>query len=130
MTTNNIEDIYELSPAQQGILFHSLYMPAAGMYLEQLCWIFQGSLDVSAFERAWQHIIDRHPALRTSFYWDNLAGLEKPLQVVHRHVSLHLVQHDWRHMSPPEQERQLDAYLRADRQHTFDLSIPPLMRLT
>jgi len=27
MKTENIEDIYELSPVQQGILFHSLYAP-------------------------------------------------------------------------------------------------------
>ena len=32
---NNIEDIYPLAPMQQGILFHTLYAPASGVYCEQ-----------------------------------------------------------------------------------------------
>ena len=33
MNTDNIEDIYGLSPMQQGMLFHSLYAPRSGRLL-------------------------------------------------------------------------------------------------
>jgi len=50
MKTENIEDIYELSPVQQGILFHSLYAPQLGLYFIQFSYTVRGHLN--AFERA------------------------------------------------------------------------------
>ena len=32
----SIEDLYELSPMQQGMLFHTLYAPESEVYFEQL----------------------------------------------------------------------------------------------
>lgn len=53
----NVEDIYPLSPVQQGMLFHALYDPKAGMYLEQKTCTLHGQLDVPAFERAWRRVM-------------------------------------------------------------------------
>src|SRR4028118_1198332 len=97
MKAENIQDIYELSPTQQGILFHSLYSPESGVYFVQLCFTLHELLNVVAFDRAWQQVVARHTALRTSFYWENL---DKPLQVVHRKVKVSLEQHDWRGIAP------------------------------
>jgi amino acid adenylation domain-containing protein len=127
MKAENIQDIYELSPTQQGILFHSLYSPESGVYFVQLCFTLHGLLNVVAFERAWQQVVARHTALRTSFYWENL---DKPLQVVHQNVSVSLKQYDWRGMAAGEQQEQLEAFLESDRKQGFDLSQAPLMRLT
>ncbi|MHC5777987.1 condensation domain-containing protein [Nostoc sp.] len=85
MKTENIEDIYELTSIQKGILFESLYKPEFGIYLFQMIVTLRGSLNVVAFDRAWQQIVARHTALRTSFYWEDI---EKPLQVVHRQVKV------------------------------------------
>ncbi len=125
--TQNIEDIYPLSPAQQGILFHSLYAPKAGMYFVQMSYVLHCNLNVSAFEQAWQQIIDRHAVLRTSFHWENV---ERSLQVVYRQVQLPLEQYDWRLIPPSEQQQQIEAFLQADREQDFDFSQAPLMRLT
>ena len=65
----NIEDIYDLSPMQQGMLFHTLFSPDSGVYFEQLNCTIKGNLDVPLFKKAWQHGIDHHHVLRTSFYW-------------------------------------------------------------
>ena len=126
MTTEDIEDIYELSPLQEGMLFHTLYAPESALYFEQLCVPLYGPLDVSALERAWQYVVDRHTALRTSFEWEEV---DKPLQVVHRQVKLSIGQHNWSALSAAEQAEQLEAYLKADRERGFELSEPPLMRL-
>jgi amino acid adenylation domain-containing protein len=127
MKAENIQDIYELSPTQQGILFHSLYSPESGVYFVQLCFTLHGLLNVVAFDRAWQQVVARHTALRTSFYWENL---DKPLQVVHQQVNLPFEQYDWRGMAAGEQQKQLEAFLERDRKQSFDLSQAPLMRLT
>ncbi|NLG50016.1 MAG: amino acid adenylation domain-containing protein, partial [Chloroflexi bacterium] len=131
MTSNagrrNIEAIYPLSPMQEGMLFHSLYAPDSGVYVEQLGCTLLGDLDVPAFERAWQRVVDRHSILRTSFLWKRL---DRTLQVVQRQVRLSVAQEDWRGVSPAEQEARLEDFLQADRRRGFDLARPPLIRLT
>ncbi len=127
MKTENIEDIYTLSSTQQGMLFHILIEPELGMYLEQTLCTLEGKLNVSAFEKAWQQIIERHPSLRTGFVYKNL---EKPVQVVYRRVKLAIEQYDWRKLPITEQDKQLNAFVEADRKRGFEISEPPLMRLT
>ncbi|PZD72647.1 Linear gramicidin synthase subunit D [Acaryochloris thomasi RCC1774] len=80
-----IADLYPLSPAQQGILFHTLYAPNSGLYITQFSYKLKGNLNVNALQQAWQAVIDQHPALRTAFVWE---GLDQPLQYVEPQVSL------------------------------------------
>ncbi len=126
MEAKNIQDIYTLSPTQQGILFHILSAPKSGIYLEQTLCTLHGNLNISTFEQAWQQVVDRHPSLRTAFVWE---GLDNPVQVVYRQVKLPVEQYDWRGRSKGEREEQLKAYLQADLKRGFELSQPPLMRL-
>ncbi|GAB4152072.1 MAG: hypothetical protein Fur0021_16520 [Candidatus Promineifilaceae bacterium] len=125
---NNIEDIYPLSPTQEGMLFHTLRAPESGVYVEQLVLTLHTSrpLDEAAFLDAWQQTLARHAALRTAFVWEKR---EKPLQVVLRQVQLPFIRQDCRHLSPTEQETHLQLFLQADRQRGFDLSKAPLVRL-
>ncbi|MFO0723577.1 MAG: non-ribosomal peptide synthase/polyketide synthase [Myxococcota bacterium] len=121
----DIEDIYELTPMQQGMLFHSLLDPSAGMYVEQMsCDVF-GALPISLWKDAWQRIVERHAILRSEFMWE---GLEKPLQVVLREATLPWHLEDLRGKSGPEQEAHIDAFLAGDRARGFDLTQPPLVR--
>ncbi|HEV2864154.1 MAG TPA: amino acid adenylation domain-containing protein, partial [Pyrinomonadaceae bacterium] len=122
-----VESVYPLSPMQEGMLFHTLYAPESGVYLVQTVYPMRGRLDASAFGRAWQAVVNRHAALRTSFVWEDL---KKPVQVVERKVKVNLSQLDWRDSSPDERERRLQEFLSEDRARGFDLSAPPLMRLT
>jgi amino acid adenylation domain-containing protein/non-ribosomal peptide synthase protein (TIGR01720 family) len=127
MKVESIEDIYELSPLQEGMLFHTLLTPGSGMYFEQVGFGFTGPLNVQAFEHAWQTVLDRHTILRTSFHWDNPG---KPLQVVHRSVSLRVEYLDWSDLPGDTCSDRLDAFLAADRARGFELSEAPLLRLT
>jgi len=126
MNEQYIEDSYPLSPAQQGMLFHSLYAPQSGIFIPQMIWTLHEDLNVSAFKKAWEQVVKRHPILRTSFHWE---GLEEPLQKVHQQVNLPLIQEDWRGLSAQEQESRLETYLHNDLQHDFEFTKSPLMRL-
>jgi surfactin family lipopeptide synthetase C len=123
----NIEDIYELTPLQQGMLFHTLLEPKSGVYVEQMSLPMSGQFNARVFMRAWQQVIDRHAILRTSFHWDDI---EKPLQVVHKHVELPFEQKDWRKLPAGAQEKRLEDFLKEDRRRGFELSEAPLMRMT
>lgn len=121
-----IEAIYPLSPQQQGVLFGTLCSPESGIHIEQLTCAFHGDLDLSAFQRAWQRVVDRHSILRTAFVWKDQ---DEPLQVVLERLEVSLDLQDWRPLSSCEQQEQLEAYLRADGCRGFELSRAPLMRL-
>jgi amino acid adenylation domain-containing protein/non-ribosomal peptide synthase protein (TIGR01720 family) len=122
-----IEDIYELSPLQQGLLFESLYRHNFGLNIEQFHLTLTGQIDRSAFRQAWQWMIERHGILRTSFHWEIL---EKPLQVVHQNVELPWQEYDWRDLSSSEQALQLAEFFRQDRHQGFTLEQAPLVRCT
>lgn len=122
----NVEDLYILSPTQEGMLFHSIYAPEADVYLRQTGWRLKGTLDVAALEHALQALVDRHSALRTSFIWDES---DKVLQLVERRVNVTLERHDWQGLSTDEQREKLEKFLAADRRQGFDLTAAPLMRL-
>ena len=57
--SRDIEDIYPLTPLQQGMLFHNLYEPEAGIGYEQVSCRLEGELDVTAFARAWAAVVKR-----------------------------------------------------------------------
>ena len=126
MSKRNIEAVYELSPMQQGMLFESIYRPESGVYVEQMYGTLRGDLDVEAFRRAWQAVLDRHTILRTSFAWKKL---DRVLQVVQRQVELPFTAEDWRVLSPAEQAARLDAQLNEERRRGFNLAQAPLMRV-
>ena len=120
-----IEDIYPLAPMQQGILFHSLYDADASAYVYQMLLDIDG-LDVARFQQAWQRVVDRHEVLRAGFIWGG-NGLDAPLQVIHRQLSLEMPEVDVR--GEPDLPAVLEARALADRSRGFDLQNPPLLRL-
>ena len=127
MKTENIEDIYELTPIQKGILFHSLYDNESQLYVFQVLYAIESSFDIDVFENAWQVVIDRHTTLRTGFYWEEI---EKELQVVYKQVKVSINHYDWRNLERFEQENQLESFITSDRKQGFDLSKPCPMRLS
>ncbi|QOY92809.1 non-ribosomal peptide synthase/polyketide synthase [Massilia sp. UMI-21] len=122
-----VQDVYPLSPLQQGMLFHCQYMPHAPLYVTTLSWRFTGPLDASAFQRAWQHVVDRHDVLRTGFVGDYL---KSPLQVVMRRAAVPFEAHDWSDMPEAASMERLLALQKSDRERGFDVMRAPLMRLS
>ena len=121
-----IESFYPLSPMQAGMLFHTLFDPGSGMYVELFSVQFRGNLDIPAFQLAWQKALERHSILRTSFVWE---GVKEPIQVVHQTVKLPFSFQDWRDIPASELPAALMKFMIAEQRQGFDLSRPPLMRM-
>ena len=121
-----IEDVYPLTPVQEGMLFHTLVDPEAGHYVEQFLCRVRGELDLPALRESWQRLVARHPALRTTIHWTDL---DQPYQVVHRRAEHPVDYQDWRGLTSSEQEERLTDYLASDRRRAFASDQPPLSRL-
>ncbi len=122
----NIQDIYPLSPMQQGMLFHSIYAPETEVYTEQLSCELNGFLETNAFYEAWKKVISRHDTLRTAFVWENL---DEPLQVVHQTVEIPYEILDWSDKAPSDQAAAFSELCKAERKRGLELSEAPLIRL-
>ncbi|MBD9580531.1 non-ribosomal peptide synthase/polyketide synthase [Delftia sp. DLF01] len=120
----DVEDVYPLTPTQEGMFFHAMEAPGTGLYVNQLGVDLSG-VDAERLARAWSAMVQRHAMLRTAFVWQ--AGMQRPLQVVLRQATAKFVQHDWRGLD--------DAVERADRlgreelRRETDWLAPPLVRI-
>ncbi|MBD2816502.1 non-ribosomal peptide synthetase, partial [Xenorhabdus sp. Flor] len=81
----NIQDIYALSPLQDGILFHHLLAHEGDPYLLSVQMAFADRALLDRYLATMQQIIGRHDILRTAFIWQ---GISVPVQVVWRHAPL------------------------------------------
>nr|BAW27732.1 hypothetical non-ribosomal peptide synthetase [Micromonospora sp. SpD080624G1-02] len=112
-------DAYPLTPMQEGMLFHTLLSPGEADYLQQHVYRLTRPVDVAALADAWREAVRRHPALRTTVRWDDVA---EPVQLVHE--------------GHPPDVRVLDGpvdlgRLLADERHAgLDLAAAPPVRLT
>ncbi|MBC3386900.1 non-ribosomal peptide synthase/polyketide synthase [Pseudomonas sp. SWRI179] len=120
-----IEDIYPLSPMQQGMLFHTLYEQGTGTYINQLCVDVDG-LDPERFRAAWQATMDAHEILRSGFIWQG--ELQQQLQIIHRRLALPYTLLDWRQRRDVDQA--LKDFIAADLAMGFDLTQAGLLRVT
>ncbi|MBS7256343.1 non-ribosomal peptide synthetase [Flavobacterium branchiicola] len=123
---NGIEDIYELSPLQQGLYYHWLVNRNSPLYLEQFSYSIQtNNLDIELVKQAFNKLIARYPILRTSFT-DSLDDVL--LQIVHKEAEGNF---SFEKISADESdvESVIEKIKEDDRNRGFDMSKPSLMRL-
>ena len=126
---NTIEDVYELSPLQQGMYYHWKADDSTSQYFEQLTYRLKtNTLPIDAVSKAYQQLVARHTILRTSFtekYGEDL------LQVVNKRVSGTFV---FEEFDGEATTQNIEAYVKqvkvADTEKGFDLNNPSQMRLT
>jgi len=74
-----IEDIYPLTPLQEGMLFHTLFEEGQSAYLNQISHKLHKRLDIPLVEKSANELFKRFDILRTAFVYQ---GIERPLQLV------------------------------------------------
>lgn len=119
----NVQDIYPLSPLQEGMLFHRLLNPHSDPYVLSTCFELQSESQIDLVRGAVQNVVNRHDALRTALLWETLP---RPVQLVYRHAALPV--HDVWLDAGRDTRSQLDDLMRPGH-WTFDLQQAPLLRL-
>ncbi|SDI17000.1 non-ribosomal peptide synthase domain TIGR01720/amino acid adenylation domain-containing protein [Pseudomonas flavescens] len=121
-----IDDLYPLTPMQEGLLLHTLLESGTGIYFMQDRYSIDSALDVERFERAWRLVVARHEALRASFVWN--AG-EQMLQIIHRGDGDGVEFLDWSALPEGGHEARLQQLLEEERLAGFELLHSPPLRL-
>ncbi|MCG1048623.1 non-ribosomal peptide synthetase [Mycetohabitans sp. B6] len=119
----NIQDIYALSPLQDGILFHHLLASDGDPYLLIVQLAFDSRALLDRYLHAVQQVIHRHDILRTAFIWQELST---PAQVVWRHAPLSVIELALKPADGPIAEQLVQRF--DPRQHRLDLTRAPLLR--
>lgn len=121
--TKNLQDVYSLSPLQEGMLFHHLLNQQGDTYILSVLFELRSRAQAGELAEVIQKFIDRHEILRSAALWETL---RRPLQVVHRTATLPVEEVTLDPARPlPEQLEQL---MKPGRQR-FNLQLAPLLRL-
>lgn len=124
-STRLIEDVYPVVPIQEAFLAYGSALNRLQTGFEQKVFSIRGSFDVEAFAEAWRELIRRHAILRSAFVTHG-----RGWQVVFRHVGVDVNSCDWREMPAEGQLNEIAEFLAQDRRKGFDISRPPMMRVT
>ena len=150
ISLEGVDDVYPLSPIQQGMLFDSLSNPDEDVYTAYVSVKIEGRIDEERLKSAWLATIARHQALRCEFHWE---GLDEPLQIVRSTVTPEWVvencsNEEWANEQwpneyhkvkyPTEKKQPLNAQssyrllasriIQWERQHKIDIHTAPLYR--
>jgi amino acid adenylation domain-containing protein len=116
------QPFHPLSDNQQGIWFLCQFAPESSIYNVSFAARIRSGLDIPAFRRAFQALVDRHPSLRTTI----AVHSGKPAQQIHEHQPVHFEEMDassWR-------GDELQTRLAEETQRRFDLERGPVMRVS
>lgn len=121
--TRSPNQLVEATEAQQQIWLHA-ELAQAPLYNEPITIHYDGELDVAAFERAFNSVLDRHEAWRTSFEWRD----GKLMQIVADHLTVTLPVNDLRSLPSRKREAAALNAAREDSKRPFALDQLPLFR--
>src|SRR5579859_5531527 len=116
------QPFHPLSDNQQGVWFLCQFAPESSIYNVSFAARIRAELDLPAFRRAFQALVDRHPSLRTTFAVQS----GKPVQQIHEHQPVHFEEID----ASTWLEEELQNRLVEETQRRFDLERGPVMRVS
>lgn len=121
----DVVDAYPLTHLQAGMLFHADLHPETAIYHDVFSYLLQAPLDIEYLQGCLQHVVDRHPVLRTGF----LTGITvESLQVIYHQASIELPVEDLSHLLPADRQAVVEAWINAEKQRPFIYTQPPLLR--
>lgn len=130
---NSLEDVYELSPLQEGMYYHWLSDKGGLHYFEQMAYRIKAKeLEIEKIKTAYDGLVARHAVLRTSF---TNRYADRSLQIVRKHVKSNFMYEKIKNTETLAENTHdaINAYIenfkQTDREQGFDLSSPSQMRL-
>ncbi|NOQ28295.1 MAG: amino acid adenylation domain-containing protein [Bacteroidales bacterium] len=122
-----IEDIYKLTPMQEGMLFHTMHDSESFAYFEQMNYRLQSELSVKLMRKSFNELFSRYDILRTVFIYKEL---QIPLQLVLKDRECEFDYKDIRELSTEEKQEYILNYKKTDRERGFRLDQDVLMRVS
>jgi nonribosomal peptide synthetase CepB len=127
MSQLTVEDVWPLSPLQEGLLFHAAYDQDAprDVYVGQRILNLDGVLRPEVLQASWQALLERHASLRAGF---RTRGSGETVQVIAKGVRIPWTHADLTELSDEQAEAEAERLTAIDARR-FDLGVPPLLRV-
>lgn len=123
---DDVEDAYPMTMLQAGMLLHMASEEEIPAYHNVTTLKVSAAFDSEAMQRAVDHAVARHAALRSSLH---VTGYSTPMQLVHSKARLPVVFEDLRGLEPAEQDAAVAEFIQAQARSPLDLTRAPLIRL-
>lgn len=120
-----ISGVYNLTPMQEGMLFHTYLNPETPAYFEQFSCTVTGRLDVRLLESSFNVLINKYDVLRLNFLHENI---KKPKQVVFKKRAMKVIYENLTHLDVSNQAHFIQNFIEADQRKGFDLAKDLLLR--
>ncbi|SDZ05676.1 fengycin family lipopeptide synthetase E [Evansella caseinilytica] len=118
-----VQDMYELSPMQKGMLYHSLESERDPYHIRlRIC--LTGHIERQFLERSLQQLVNMHDVFRTTFVYEKV---KQPLQVVLRERTIRIRWEDLSSVSPLKQQAHMEHSSRHARNNKIHLTKDPLL---
>ncbi|MEW1551688.1 amino acid adenylation domain-containing protein [Streptomyces tsukubensis] len=123
-----LADVWPLTPAQSGILFHSVMAESSfDAYRIQLVLHLSGAVEPERMRAAGRALLGRYPNMGVAFV-TTAAG--EQVQLVPGRVELPWRVVDLRGLGEGRREEELERLLAADHAEPLDPAVPPMLRMT
>ena len=122
-----INEIYPLTPMQEGMLFHSLMDGESSAYFEQRAFTVEGLPDIALFEESFRRLVQRYDILKAAVVHESL---RTPKQIILEGRQARFRYKDLSAWPEGKCADYVAAFETADRTAGFRLSEDPLIRLT
>ncbi|MFD5432631.1 amino acid adenylation domain-containing protein [Kitasatospora sp. NPDC127067] len=122
-----VVDAYPMVSMQLSMVFHMEIAGGTDSYHNVNSYRISGDLDEQAFRRSVAEALDRHAVLRTGL---DLSGYGEPLQLVHGRLPAPVEFADLRGAAEADQDAAIREVFDTHRWTPFDLTAPPLFRIT
>ncbi|MGX2997535.1 amino acid adenylation domain-containing protein [Streptomyces sp. JNUCC 64] len=127
MTRSRVEDVWPLSPLQEGMLFHAAYDDEGpDVYQGQRNFDLVGPLDPDRLRRSWEALLVRHAALRAGF---RRRKSGEAVQVIARRAALPWREADVSGLPADEAAAEVARLAVEEQDRRFDLAAAPLLRV-
>jgi len=123
----NVEDVYSLSPLQEGILFHHIMDEKSTAYFVQAIITLNGEVDADLFEKTFNKTIEKYDILRTVYTYKKT---KKPRQVVLKKREMQIFFKDISLLEEETKTEFINNFKKEDEKMGFNLARDIPMRIS
>jgi non-ribosomal peptide synthase protein (TIGR01720 family) len=111
-----IEDIYKLTPMQEGMLFHAIHDSESFAYFVQMNYRLNSEISLDIMQKSLNELFNRHEILRTVFIHQDV---EIPIQIVLKNRECEFNYEDIRHLNFEDKKEYISNYKNKDKKRGF-----------
>lgn len=118
LNSEDVQDIFSLTPVQEGMLFHYIKNQESNLYHIILSLRIAGKIDTERFKTAWQWVAKNNEMLRAVFRWKEV---KNPVQIIKKDQGVQIRFYDYQEFIGRETETTQTIHNLEETPFTVDL---------